>query len=79
MKILAAIKQEERKIEKQLGTLQQRLEGLRKAAEVLGRSTNNGLAKGRKRVVSAAAKAKMSKAARRRWAKIKARAKKAVS
>ncbi len=79
MNILAAIEREERKLEKQLGRLQHQLKGLRKAAGALGRSTNNELARVRKRVISAAAKAKMSKAAKKRWAKVKAQARKAVS
>jgi hypothetical protein len=40
MDILAAIKREERKLEKQLGKLQQRWNGVRAAAKVLGDSTN---------------------------------------
>jgi hypothetical protein len=39
----------------------------------------NGAGRMQKRVLSAAARAKMSKAARRRWAKVKAGAKKAAS
>ena len=79
MKVLAVIKREERQLEKQLGMLQNQLKGLRQAAEALGRSTNNGFAKVQKRVLSAAAKAKMSRAAKKRWAKVRAQAKKAVS
>ena len=40
MSILAAIKREERKLEKQLGSLQYRLKGVRSAAEALGASAN---------------------------------------
>ena len=79
MSLLTALRQEERKLEKQLSNLQSQLHGVRKAAEALGHSTSNGFSKVRKRVVSAAAKAKMSRAAKKRWAKIKATAKKAVS
>jgi hypothetical protein len=79
MNLLAAIKHEERKLEKQLGKLQHQLDGLRTAAKALGRSTSNELGSVQKRVLSAAAKAKMSRAAKRRWAKVKAQAKKAVS
>jgi hypothetical protein len=43
MDILAAIKREERKLEKQLGKLQQRWNGVRAAAKVLGDSTNREL------------------------------------
>jgi hypothetical protein len=76
MDILAAIKREERKLEKQLGKLQHRLNGVRAAAKVLGDSTNRELTVVKKHVVSAAARAKMAKAAKKRWAKIKAQAKK---
>jgi len=79
MNILTAIKREERKLEKQLGKLQHQLDGLRKAAKALGQSTGDELARVQKRVLSAAAKARMSKAAKKRWAKIRARAKKSVS
>jgi hypothetical protein len=42
MNILAALKREERKLEKQLGTLQKQLDGVRTAAKALGtqRATN---------------------------------------
>jgi hypothetical protein len=79
MDILAAIKREERKLEKQLGKLQHQLNGVRAAAKVLGDSTNRGLTRVRKRVLSAAGRAKISKAAKKRWAKVKAQAKKAVA
>jgi hypothetical protein len=79
MKILAAIKREERKLEKQLGKLQHQLEGVRTAAKALGRSTNRELTGVKKRVLSAAARAKISKAAKKRWAKFRAQAKKAMS
>jgi hypothetical protein len=48
-------------------------------ANALGDSAMNGAGRMQKRVLSAAARAKMSKAARRRWAKVKAGAKKAAS
>jgi len=79
MNLLAAIKREERKVEKQLGKLQHELDGIRAAAQALGRSTGDGLETAKKRVLSAAARKKISKAAKRRWAKVKAGAKKAVS
>ena len=78
MNLLAAIKREERKLEKQLGRLQHELDGVRAAAQALGRSTSEGLNSAKKRVLSAARK-KISKAAKRRWAKVKAGAKKAAS
>ena len=79
MNILGAIRGEERKLEKQLGKLQHQLDDVRAAAKVLGRSTSRQLTGVKKRVMSAASRAKIAKAARKRWAKIKAQAKKAVN
>jgi hypothetical protein len=78
MDILAAIKREERKLEKQLGNIQQRLNGVRAAAKVLGNSTGRELKVVKKRVMSAAARAKIGRAAKKRWAKFRAQAKKAA-
>jgi hypothetical protein len=72
MDILAAIKREERKLEKQLGKLQHQLNGIRAAAKALGDSTNRELKTVKKRVMSAAARAKISKATKERWAKFRA-------
>jgi len=72
MDILAAIKREERKLEKQLGKVQHQLNGIRAAAKALGDSTNRELKAVRKRVLSAVARAKMAKAQRERWAKFRA-------
>jgi hypothetical protein len=79
MNLLSAIKREERKLEKQLGRLQHELDGIRAAAQALGRSTNGGLNIAKKRGMSAAARKKISRAAKRRWAKVRAGARKAVS
>jgi hypothetical protein len=79
MTLLAAIRREERKLEKQLGKLQHQLDGVKAAAKALGHSTNNQVTSVKKRVLSAAARAKISRAAKRRWAKARAAAKKAVS
>ena len=76
MDILAAIKREERKLEKQLGKVQQQLNGVRAAAKALGDSTNREVKIVKKRVLSAAGRAKIVKAAKKRWAKIRAQAKK---
>jgi hypothetical protein len=76
MKILAAIKREEKKLEKQLGKLQHQLNGIRAAAKALGDSTNRELKVVKKRVLSAAARAKIGKAAKKRWARFRAQAKK---
>jgi hypothetical protein len=78
MNILAAIKREERKLEKQLHKIQHQLDGVRGAAKALGHTTGRELVRVKKQVMSAAVKAKISKAAKRRWAKIKAQAKKAA-
>jgi len=76
MKILAAIKREERKLEKQLGKLQHQLNGIRAAAKALGDSTNHELKTVKKHVMSAAARAKIGRAAKKRWAKFRKEAKK---
>jgi hypothetical protein len=79
MSILAAIRREEKKAKKQLAKLQGDLNGLQLAAKALGRSAKRDLASAEKHVLSAAARAKMSKAAKKRWAKIKAGVKKAAA
>jgi hypothetical protein len=76
MDILAAIKREERKLEKQLGKVHHQLNGVRAAAKALGSSTSKELKVVKKRVMSAAARAKIGKAAKKRWAKFRAQAKK---
>jgi hypothetical protein len=78
MNIHAVIKREERKLEKQLGKLQHQLNGVRAAAKALGHSTGRELNKVKNRVLSAAGRAKISRAAKKRWAKVKAQAKKAA-
>ena len=78
MSILAAIRREEKKVKKQLAKLQHDLSGLQSAAKALGKSASRDLTSAKKRM-SAAARAKMSQAAKKRWAKIKAQAKKAVT
>lgn len=76
MDILAAIKREERKLERQLGNIQHKLNGVRAAAKALGDTTSKELKVVKKRVLSAAARAKMVKAAKKRWAKFRAQGKK---
>lgn len=76
MNILAAIKREERKLEKQLGHIQHKLNGVRAAAKALRHSTSKELKVVRKHVLSAAARAKIGRAAKKRWAKFRAQAKK---
>ena len=78
MNILATIKREERKLEKQLGKLQHQLGRVGAAAKALGHSTSHELTGVKKRVLSAAGRAKISRAAKKRWARVKAQAKKGV-
>jgi len=79
MNILAAIKREEKKLEKQMSQLQHKLNGVRSAAKALGHSAADEMKGAKKRVLSAAGRAAISKAAKKRWAKVKKQAKKAVS
>jgi hypothetical protein len=78
MNILAAIKREERKLEKQLKKVQHQLDGVRSAAKALGHTAAVEVKGAKKRVLSAAGRAAISKAAKKRWAKVKKQAKKAV-
>jgi len=79
MNILAAIKREEKKLEKQLTKVQHQLDGVRSAAKALGHTAAVEVKGARKRVLSAAGRAAISKAAKKRWAKVKKQAKKTVS
>jgi hypothetical protein len=79
MNIFAAIKREERKLDKQLSRLNHQLSGIRAAAKALGHSAEREVVGAKKRVLSAAGRAAIVKAARRRWAKVRKQAKKAVS
>ncbi len=79
MTILAAIRREERKIEKQLGKLQHRLNGIRTASKALGHSAQSEVVGAKKRVLSAAGRAAIVKAAKKRWAKVRKQARKAGS
>jgi hypothetical protein len=80
MDILAALRQEEAKFEKQVNVAQQQLDTVRAAIKLLGGMSSSGKATGssskttggKKRVMSAAARAKISKATKERWAKIRA-------
>src|SRR5437016_5791605 len=72
MDLLAAIKGEERKLERQLGKLQKQFDGLRAAAKALGSRTSQRVTEVKKRVMSAAARAKISRATKARWAKFRA-------
>jgi hypothetical protein len=76
MDILAAIKREEKKLEKQLNKLQHQLNGVRAAAKALGHSANKEITVAKKRVLSAAGRAAIVKAAKKRWAKVRKQGKK---
>ena len=66
MTILEAIRTEERRLEKQLSKLQGDLEGIRNAARALGHTANREAKTIKKRVLSAAGRAKIAAAARKR-------------
>ena len=74
MDILAALKHEETKLQKQADMVRQQLDTVRTAMKILGR----GIAKSdkpigkKKSVMSAAGRAKISKASKERWAKFRA-------
>jgi hypothetical protein len=73
MDILAALKQEEAKFEKQVSAAQQQLDTVRAAIKLFGGMNGRGKPVGRKKhVMSAAARAKISKATKERWAKYRA-------
>src|SRR6266404_8328980 len=57
MDLLAAIKREEQKLEKELSKLQNQLSGIRAAAKALGSRTRREVTEVKKRVMSAAARA----------------------
>jgi hypothetical protein len=76
MNILATIKREERKLEKQLGKLNHQLSGVRAAAKALGGSAEREVVSVKKRVLSTAGRAAIAKAAKKRWAKVRKNAKK---
>jgi hypothetical protein len=66
--ILQALKKEETKFLKQLDSARQQLETVRAAMKVLGGNTTGK----KKRYVSKASRAKMAKAQKERWKKIRA-------
>jgi hypothetical protein len=72
MDLLAAIKQEERKLQKELSRLRNKLSGVQAAAKALGSKAGREVAQVKKHVMSAAARAKISKATKARWAKFRA-------
>lgn len=73
MNILAALKREEVKFEKQASAAQHQLDTVRSAIKLFGSMNGSGKSIGRKkRVLSASARAKMARAQRERWAKFRA-------
>jgi hypothetical protein len=74
MNILAALRQAEAKLKKQADKVRQELDNVRAAMKILGREVAGGRKPtGRKkRVMSAATRAKISKATKDRWAKYRA-------
>ena len=79
MNILAAIKREEKKLEKQMSKLQHQLNGVRSAAKALGHSAAVEVKGAKKRVLSAVGRAAIAKAAKKRWAKVRKQAKKVAA
>jgi hypothetical protein len=75
MDILAAIKRQERKLEKQSGKLQRELNGVGAAAKVLGDSAQRKAIGVKRRVLSAAGRAAIIKTAKMRRAKVRKQAK----
>jgi t-SNARE complex subunit (syntaxin) len=76
MSIVAAIRREQKKARKKLAKLQHQLSSLETAAKALGNSTNHEIKSVKKRVLSAAGRAAIAKAAKKRWAKLRKQAKK---
>ena len=78
MSILAGIRREQKKVKKNLAKLRHQLNGLEAAARALGDSTGKEIKVVRKRVLSAAGRAAIARAARKRWADVRKQAKKSV-
>jgi hypothetical protein len=81
MNILAALKQGEAKLKKQADRARKQLDAVRGAMKALGREVASsgkrvGRKKLKKRVMSAAARARIGKATKERWAKFRAEKKK---
>ena len=78
MNILAALRKEEAKLQKQADKVRQQLDAVRAATKILGREPASGgkrIGK-KKRKMSAAARARIGKATKERWAKFRAEKKK---
>jgi hypothetical protein len=79
MSILAAIRREEKKVKKQLAKLHHDLIGLQSAAKALGKTATRDITRAKKHVLSAKGRARISRAMKERWAKARAKAKKAAA
>lgn len=85
MQIIAALRRHEKKLEKHIRKLEAELSGVRAATEALGKSAGKGIRaakksgeKSAKRVhrISREGRLAISRAAKKRWAKVRAQAKK---
>ena len=81
MNILAALRKAEAKLKKQADIVRKQLQAVRSARKILGREVASsgkriGRKKLKKRVMSAAARARIGKATRERWARFRAEKKK---
>ena len=73
MNILAALRRAEAKLQKQADKARKQLDNVRAAMKILGREVaSGGKPIGKKKRMSAAARAKISKATKARWAKFRA-------
>ena len=73
MDTLAALRLEEAKLQEQADAAKQQLDTVRAAIKILGRGVaSNGKPIGKKKVISAAGRARISKATKERWAKFRA-------
>src|SRR5712691_12458918 len=77
MNILAALRRAETKLKKQADWVRQQLDAVRAARKILGREVaSSGKVGRKKRKMSAAARAKIGKATKERWARFRAEKKK---
>ena len=72
MQLLAVIRREERKLEKQRRKIERQLDALRGAMKALGHHGGKRKKRGRRKM-SAAGRAKIAAAQKARWAKIRAK------
>ena len=72
MQLLAVIRREARRLEKQRRKIEQELSALRGAMKALGHHSGKGKQRGRRRI-SAAGRARIAAAQKARWAKIRAK------